>query len=431
MIATKRWIGDSVPVAQIDTLTPGGTIEVGDIFTATINGKSISVVSADTTVAAVVTLLTAAWNTSTIPEFAEATAVDSTTAVTLTADTAGKPFIVTASETDGGVADTQTHTQATTTASAGPNHWDTAANYDGDSVPTGSDIVYIDTGSVDILYGLAQSGVTLQQLIIDQGYTGTIGLPVLNTDASGAANTYGEYRATYLAISASDTEIGGGRGNGSGRIKIDFGSNAATTNVINSGQAAETGIPAILFLGTHANNILNVFKGSVGVAYFPGEVSTIATLSVGWKTSQAADSDVRLGDGMTLTNIDQSGGLLEIEDNTTTIDMTGGTLTILGTATAADIDLDGATVYYQSSGTLTTVRVGGGGVLDFTRDMRARTVTNVEAHANSSIRDPFKTVTWTNGIDLIRCELPKPGASSAQVRELDLGKHVTLTPSAV
>lgn len=426
-MATRRWIGDAPAVAQIDTLTPANVV-IGDTFTATINGKSITVTAAAANVANVTGLLTAAWNASTVAEFAEITAVDSTSAMTLTADTAGKPFTVTATETNGGGSDTQTHTQATTTTNAGPNVWGTVTNWEGDVKPVSTDTVYIADGASDILYDIDQNGVTLALFIIDQGYTGKIGLPVINSDAT---IKYGEYRNTYLKISATNLEIGGGDGNGSGRIKINLGSAAATANIYNSGQAVETGIPAILLTGTHSSNVLNVHKGSVGVAVFPGETSTIATLGVGYKQNQAGDSAVKCGDGMTLTNIDISGGTLVIEDNTTTVDMTAGELTVLGSSTHASIDLDGGTVYYQSTGTCAAVRVAGGAVLDFTRDMRGRTVTAAELHANGTIRDPFKSVTWSSGVDLIGAKLPGLSASGNQVRELDLGSHVTITPTAV
>src|SRR5688500_1453229 len=57
-----RFVGNALAVAQVDTLTIGGTIEVGDRFRVTINGKTF-VHSAGTTVAATeATALAAAWN---------------------------------------------------------------------------------------------------------------------------------------------------------------------------------------------------------------------------------------------------------------------------------------------------------------------------------------------------------------------------------
>ena len=79
--------------------------------------------------------------------------------------------------------------------------------------------------------------------------------------------------------------------------------------------------------------------------------------------------------------------------------MTNGTFTALNGAHTT-INVDGGTCYYRSTGTITTLRVGGGAEASFARDMRSRTITNCELHANGAIRDPFKTVTWSNGVDV-------------------------------
>ena len=113
-MANQVFRGDAPAVAQVDTLTPAN-VEIGDVFTATINGKSITFTATVATVANVTAGIVAAWNVSTIQEFTEITATDSTTHITLMGDTAGVPFTVTSSSTgDGAPADT--FTQATSTA---------------------------------------------------------------------------------------------------------------------------------------------------------------------------------------------------------------------------------------------------------------------------------------------------------------------------
>jgi len=87
------------------------------------------------------------------------------------------------------------------------------------------------------------------------------------------------------------------------------------------------------------------------------------------------------------------------------------------------MNIDGGTVYYESTGTLTTGNVGGGGVLDFRRNMGARTVTNCSLYENGSLFDPQKTVAWSNGIDITRASIPEV--------TIDIGSHFTLTPSTI
>ncbi|MDD2565975.1 MAG: hypothetical protein PHZ26_03465, partial [Candidatus Gracilibacteria bacterium] len=99
-------------VAQISTVTPAN-VEVGDTFTATINGVAVSFVATVATVANVTAGLTAAINLS--AQAANVTATDSTTHVTITSDIAGTAFTIAASVTDLATI-SATNTAATPTA---------------------------------------------------------------------------------------------------------------------------------------------------------------------------------------------------------------------------------------------------------------------------------------------------------------------------
>lgn len=99
-MATNIYMGSTVAVAQIDTATPANVV-IDDVFTLTLtddldNTAAVSFTATAATVANVTAGLTAAWNASTDPLLTGITASDSTTHVTLTADTAGVPFSVAA-----------------------------------------------------------------------------------------------------------------------------------------------------------------------------------------------------------------------------------------------------------------------------------------------------------------------------------------------
>lgn len=400
-MANQVWRGDSPAVAQVDSLTVGGTVEIGDLFIVTINGKAVSTAATTTSATTTATAIYTALLAVTTPEFAEIVWTNPSAGVVKgTARTAGKPFTLTATTTEagGGAADAQTFTRAAVTANSGPNVWDVAANWVGGVVPVNADDVYLQNSSSSILYGLDQSAVTLTSLTIDSTFTGFVGLPKYSGSGSTA---YLEYRDTYLKVGATTMNVGVGGGQatsgaGSGRIKINAGTVQYTANVLSTGSPADQGLPALTLKGTHASNAINLQQGRVGVAIEAGDTSTLAAIKLGYLTSPATDANLVLGSGVTLSSctVTQDGGTLEVASNLSTINQYGGTLTVLKAATVTTLNVQTGTCYYQSSGTITTATVGAAGELDFSRDPRARTITNTTVYGRYT--DPNKTVTWTN-----------------------------------
>ncbi len=402
--ATKRWRGDAAAVAQINTVTP--TAFNAAVYTITINLKSVTYTAdGSATVAEITAGLTAAFNAATYPEFTEIAAVDSTTLVTLTADTAGLPFTQTSSATGG----TATLVTATTTAATGPNHWSDANNWSPVNVPVAADDVIVEASTVDILYGLAQSAVTLTSLTVKQSYTGKIGLPQRNAAA------YDEYRATYLAISATTVTIGQGDGTGSGRIRLDTGVNACTLNVLNTGAAIDSGVEALLWKGNNASNAANIFEGSVGLCALAGETGGVTNLRVNGGT-------VNCGSGLTITNKDQTGGTLTTNSNIGTLCTQNGGTHYHRNGTLASTKIDGGTLYYASPNNITLLDIGSAGTVDLSQDLRTLTCTTCNLYAGATLRDPQGRVTWTNGIDLERCSIDDV--------TIDVGSHKKLTVAA-
>jgi hypothetical protein len=405
-MSTIYWVGDAAAIAQVDTYTVGGTIEVGDKFNLTVGNKTLTVSATSTSAETVAQAIVTAWNnltTSNAPEFAEITAAHTSGGeFTLTADTPGKPFTVSVetTESDDGAADDQTFTGSTTTASAGPADASTVTNYSGGALPSNGDILIFENSSKSVLYGLdALSGVTLSVLEVRQSYTGWIGLP--RTNGTGT-NSYSEYRDQYLQVGATSWWIGSGDGSGSGRIKIDFGSVQYTGAVLNSGSSSEAYIPSVLLKGTHASNSLMVLKGTVGVAFFAGETSTLSEVKIGYVSSVLGDANVQLGDGVTLTTVTKAGGNLSLSSNVTTLTQYDGQTNISGSATIGTANVDG-TLVDRSSGTFTNVTLTGKGVYD-NKSLTAKTITNLTMYANTTYKDPYDFVTLTNGIVLSGCK---------------------------
>lgn len=418
-MATRTWIGSAQKAAQVTAYVFGGTWESSDVINVTIGTRTYSTTAGSTTTATVVSNLAAALTALTqanYPEFYEQTYSANSSTLTITARTAGVPFTITitTTETGGGAADSQTidggasSTGTDSTACSSPNHWSIASNWLEGVVPTSSDTVNIERGSVDILYGLDQNSVTLTALNVMNTYTGKIGLPTRNTAG------YEEYRETQLKISATTVNIGQRDGRGSGRIKLNVGSVQTQVNVYATGTPEEQGLPSLLWKGTNASNVVNVFGGSVGVALFSGETAVIDTL-------RQTGGDLLCSSGVTLTTIDKVGGTLRIESAATTITNGGGDITIDGSGAVTTINAREGTVNYNSTGTITTLNIYDGGAVSFNAINKARTVTNCTLTSGGSLTDSNKTVTWSNGVQLYQC-----GISAVS---LDMGEQMTLTRS--
>lgn len=383
-MATKTWKGDYPARRQISTAQVTA-YDAATTYSLTINGKSISTIAAGS-VNATATALAAAWNASTIAEFTRVTASAATDTVTMTGDTAGEPFTVTSAESGGTgtIGDVATGTTAT-----GPNHYDQAANWSPSGVPADADDIII-TGTVDILYGLDQSSIDPASVTIPASYTGKIGLLTFNPKG------WYEYLTTYLTYaSCAILTVGQGAGSGSSRLKINVGSAVAcTATVYGTGNPETQALPALLLTGSHASNVLNATGGKIGLA---AELGTTTR----WPTIRASNTDIVAGSGCTLGGtINQTGGDIKAQTAVTTWVKTGGNSTLQGTATLTTLTQDGAgSHFWESSGTITTATFRGeGAVLDCSRDLRARTLTNGTFTGGGYINDPGKTMTRTNPV---------------------------------
>ena len=402
-MATSRWIGRAESVAQKDTITVAGTWATADTATLTIGGANLTyTVGSLTTTAQVATGIkemveggtftdtTATSNAlgTNVPQFSGITATVSGSVVTMTADTRGKPFTLTATEVTAG---TGTATRGASQAATSKNHVDDPDNWTEGSVPGAGDDVYIDNSSVSLLYGLDQLSGTLTSLHIGASFTGTIGLP---KNASG----YAEYLPDYLVVDCTTITIGEGVGNGSGRIKINSGSVQTAVTVIKGGSSAEQGLPAILWKGTHASNALTLQDCSFGAAAIADETATVATLRA------SGSANVTMGAGVgTITTTTVSGqARVTIEDSAlTTLTVHGGYVTTRGSGTGGTVTINSGKVDWNSTGTITTLAMGGRpgtATLDATGELTPKTITSCTMQENAVLTDTNKVLTITNNV---------------------------------
>lgn len=393
-MATRYFVGAAKAVAQVSTATPGGTIAATDVFTLTLNNKSLSFTATTTTVAHVVTGLYDLIVASTEPEWQEIEATDSVTTLTLTARTAGKPFTVTSSVDNVSGGGAPTLTDATPTAASGPEFANVAANWSSATLPVDNDTIIIE-GNHNIRYGLDQSTVTPARIII-RDFSGTIGLPPINEDGG-----YPEYRDQYMKYGATadgvTIDIDVMQNVTSGLIRINTNDAQTVLNVYGTGTPRTPTLKALTWLGSHASNVVNFLSGSLGIATEATETATVATLRAG-----AGDSlgvcDGEYGIGLSLTTFTVAGGIHNMYNDAATIFVNAGTLNLIDDAdvtTSIRVRNQGV-VNVNGNPTLTQVYGETGGQILLTQDLRGVTVTNMTINPGFTWDDRFGRGTYSN-----------------------------------
>jgi len=393
-MATRTFIAALPSIAQVETLTPGGTIVVGNTFTVTCNGQSVVYTATDTTAASVSAGLAAALTASTIGEFGDMTWSDATGTVTGTANIEGQPFTVTVSKAIGsGGTNLHSFSRSTTTASSSPNSL-TAANWDG--TPASNDTLIIENLRGDILYDLdalsALTGITL----IVRNFSGSIGLPEYNS------SDYNEYRPTYLVcgITSLQYESSGSLG------KIDFSDpgGAATATVTQTGSSGIAGLESLLLKGgTSAHRVsLYTNRGSVGVAVLAGETAYIGTALVGYQTGQDSDANVRYGTGVNFSaGYTVTGGKVTSNSDVTDIVAQAGTVTVQAGAVSGTLTNQAATVVLNTTGLVALYDGFGSDTLDLRQRVTKVVVTDMKLRKGSRIQG--RLITNTNPIQCLAC----------------------------
>jgi len=385
-MGTNRFVGEAAAVAQVDTFTPGGTIEIGDIFILTATGPDgvieiLTFVATDDQAGTVAAALVVLWNASTSTACTGVTA-SGTVTVILTADVAGVGFSVvgTTTETGGGEADDQTFARVATTANAGPCDWTSVANWSLGAIPVADDNVYIE-GAFSILYGLAQSAVELDSLNISGARIGT--------------NPAAGWRPVYLAIGSPIVEIGYHYGPSAVTqavpINLDVGETVdAVINIHNAGSNGT--MPAVRITCKDDGDTLVIRKGSVGLFNNSAGDAQMATATMNYVTNKAGDVDLFIEPGWTIATINKNGGDLVLQT------LTGKTIATINLAGGGTVKAEGdgpiTTINYKagagastinSTGTITTIVIDGG-VADFTKLPAVLTVTNLKLNPGGTLK---------------------------------------------
>ena len=391
-MATKVFRGDAQPVAHVSTHTVGGTAANGQVYSITINLKTVSYTANGTdTNTTIATALTTALAASTIPEFTELTWSSAAAVITATGGTAGMiPPTITS-----GATGTGTLVSSVVTASTGPNDLANANNWAPSGVPGASDDAVFQDSAVDALFGFDE--LEVQSVTFYSSYTGRVGLPA--TNQSG----YREYRSRSWTLDTASVVIGRGGTGGSGQIRLNLTHSTPTVTIEGSSTPADTGTQAIVLTNTGGTITVNITQGDVGIAPNAGDAATVGTLRIGSESSPTSDVTLFVGSGATISTLEQCGGQVSTYGNVSTWNKREGEAVVYAAATVGTLTNEEGEFVWASTGTITTATFrGGDSILDASRDVRTRTLTNGSFTKGASLRDPYKTITFTNAIALDR-----------------------------
>ena len=269
------------------------------------------------------------------------------------------------------------------------------------------------------LYNLeALAALTTLMIIVKNSFTGTIGLPLEHTVASG--DGYAEYRPRYVKAGLTALMIEGD-GPGSGRLMFDAAASTPTVTIDARGSGADrnSGIPAVLIKNTGSASVFYFNRGSLGLAIFAGETGA-GKVEQGYVSSQAGDTTLVTGSGFTfVTEFHQTGGTATVESNIPTVIQDAGQLTVNGTATVGHSEISG-TVFSDSSGAWSDMTIRRGGKFDKRQSMVAQTINDpVYVDDGGEFHDPYQLTT-------------RPGGLVADPTEavLDIGTYVLIGSGA-
>ena len=443
-MATVVWTGGAQDVAQIVTLTFGGTWAASETCNVTCNDKTVTVTGGSTldtpeeyaaalqealaSMTADATTFTADMTINQggrqIPEMYDFTATVSGAVVTLTGEP-GVPFTVSSGETSA----SGSLVQATPTACTGKHFFDNSDNWS--ATPGAGDMLRFESGQIDVLYAL--NNATLDyDLYISTDYTGSIGLPYTNPGRGGGS--YPEYRDRFLevpvtAATTASHDIGAaGDSQAIGRRYLDFGTNAATAVEVNVHAAqGPTGDGAAVQIRGGQNVDLVVRGGSVEAGMSEGANLTNFQYLRLLEGSTSIAPDVHLGTVATFDNvldsIRQYAGNLVIEcpndGGSNKLDIHGGRCLVAPDATQNDINVYAGYCDFRAS-SADTVQVYGG-EFDASRCESCTVTNDIELYSGSTYRDPQNVL--NKPVHLNGCRLDE--------LTLDLRANLQLTPGTI
>ena len=364
-------------VTQVDTITVAGTVEVGDIFTVTLNGVAFNFTAATTSANDVATGLAAAVNGGTEPVTAGAAAGG---IFTLTADVTGTAFTsaVTTTETDLSAADAQTIATAATTANVSGGSRVTASSSEFTNVSVGTIITITGTGGVNdgTFEVIAKAGTTLEirteqltdeaanpvtisyQDPADSTKTITLNTTIAFTRANNTMVRSAGDAITAIPVGAKITITNGSTNNSSFTVK----SNDGTNLVVDSQRFTDQGTTAAKYFQ---------FTAAANLSFVDGGASADTVVAPANTFQDAAGNALPVGTKLVIAGTGTAN-----DGNTYTIASVStnkSTVTLVSTdAVTAGAGLNGTVTAEKAAGTISSTSYFKGDQISMTHRVDAK-----------------------------------------------------------
>ncbi len=407
-MAINRFLGTALKVAQVNTVTVGGTL-AGETFEISVGGEIIAAhTDTDTVIATTVAALVAAWNNSANPWATRITAVDASPDIVLTADVLGCPFEITLN-TPGGIA---TFVQVLTTINEGPNVVNLDKNWELGQPTIAHDVLF-DTVGVNLLWGIGttylSAALTLsfsQRCIASSKIGLDPGVFVISADGETTDPTKNEYRAAFYNLNGTSDIVRIGEliqgpkfPSVAGRCNLETGVSQPLDIINTAATSADLGRPSMQFKGRSA--AIRVFKCDGGVGFGTGDSTLDFDATTIWIGPDVGSGRVFLGsnDFLINTKLTVNSGNVQLSDKVANtqvaIIVNGGILTTLGVMLITTFTQNGGkmiSAHKPPAGIAITTANLNAGTFDDTREDTVRTFTTVNVK---------RGVKWIHNADVV------------------------------
>jgi hypothetical protein len=412
IMARRYWIGIRQPSAQVETITFTSVGGTGETVTVSAGPRSLTYTrvagETTTTLAAAVAAL---WSGSVFPEIREVTAVANGAVITLTGQLSGQPFTFVITNSGSGTPITFT---TLSVAAKSPNHVDDAVNYDGGTLPSGTDEIVLASGTPDLLFGLSQFAATAVTIVRQSGGP-RIGLP--NTNESGG---YAEYRRRRMQIQGTAAKLETTSSDGPAAVRLELtGTTAAAITILGDADPGIGGervelwdVPNNSTVSVNGSGVRILDEDSVaatGIVFNSQNSSAIAA-------SRATLASASLYNSNAIIRGEVTGQYLQ--DSGSRVDFTGSVNTSTGSIVVDDGQLN-----WIGNANLVKVDIGSGGIVSLVSGGGQVAVTSpIKRHEGGRIVDPNSRLAVPYDIDLVRSQLSD---------DLSIGTNRRITVNAI